>query len=122
MKPVVVFLHGLARTRRSLAPLEKYVAAAGYQTWSRTYPSRRMSVVELAQRVTEWIRKDIGDRPIVGVTHSLGGILARHIGDELPWQGLVMLAPPNRGSRVAQSLRFHPLYRWFYGPAGQELA
>jgi hypothetical protein len=33
-----------------------------------------------------------------------------------------MLAPPNRGSRVAKAMRFHPLYRWFYGPAGQELA
>ncbi len=121
MKPVVVFLHGLARTQRSLAGLKRQVEAAGYSTWSRTYPSRRLSVGELAETVAEQVKADLGDAPVVGITHSLGGILARHIGSRLSWQGIVMLAPPNRGSRVAQALRFHPLYRWFYGPAGQEL-
>jgi pimeloyl-ACP methyl ester carboxylesterase len=122
VKPVVVFLHGLARTHRSLTPLRKRIEAAGYDTWARSYPSRRMPVAELATTVAEWVRKDVGDTPVLGVTHSLGGILARHIGEQLVWKGLVMLAPPNRGSRVAKALRFHPLYRWFYGPAGQELA
>jgi len=121
MRPVVVFLHGLARTSRSLAPLARHVRAAGHRTWLRTYPSRRQSVTELADEVVRWVQSDLGDAPLIGVTHSLGGILARYIGDRLPWRGLVMLAPPNRGSRVARALRYHPLYRWFYGPAGQEL-
>ena len=33
-----------------------------------------------------------------------------------------MLAPPNRGSQLAAGLANNPLYAWFYGPAGTELA
>ena len=40
---------------------------------------------------------------------------------ELRWRRIVMLAPPNQGSRLAQSLASSRLFRWFYGPAGQEL-
>lgn len=120
-RPPVIFLHGLARTHRSMTPLRKRVEAAGYRTWARSYPSRRLSVSELAQELASWVRADLGDEPILAVTHSLGGILARHMGALVRFRGLVMLAPPNRGSRVAKALRFHPLYQWFYGPAGQEL-
>jgi hypothetical protein len=118
----VVFLHGLARTQRSLAALRKGVEAAGYETWSRTYPSRRLPLAELAALVGEWIRADLGERPIAGVTHSLGGILARHLAGALPWRGVVMLAPPNRGSLVAARLADRPLFGWYFGPVGRDLA
>jgi hypothetical protein len=121
-RPVVVFLHGLARTHRSLDGLRRHVEEAGWETWARTYPSRRLGLPELAELLAGWIRADLGDRPVVGVTHSLGGILARHLRDALPWRGLVMLAPPNQGSRVAAALGDHPLYRWWFGPAGRALA
>lgn len=121
MKPTVVFLHGLARTHRSLSALRRHVERRGYQTWGRTYPSRRLPVGELAGDVASAIRRDLGDRPIIGVTHSLGGILARHMTGGLSWRGLVMLAPPNSGSRVAAALSASPLFRWYLGPAGREL-
>jgi triacylglycerol lipase len=119
--PTVVLLHGLARTDRSMGRLRSRIEGAGHPTWSRSYPSRRMPVAELARAVADWIRADLGDRPVVGVTHSLGGIVARHMRDLVPWRGVVMLAPPNAGSQVAARLRDNPLFRWFYGPAGQEL-
>jgi hypothetical protein len=57
------------------------------------------------------------------VTHSLGGVVARHLHDpRIAWQRIVMLAPPNQGSRLARDLAINPLFRWFYGPAGRELA
>ncbi|MSP60410.1 MAG: alpha/beta hydrolase [Myxococcales bacterium] len=118
--PTVVVLHGLARTHRSVAGLRRHIERAGFPTWSRTYPSRRMGIAELAREVAERIRADVPGE-VMAVTHSLGGILVRHMADLLPWRGLVMIAPPNRGSRVALALRDHPLYRWFYGPAGQEV-
>lgn len=121
-RPTVVLLHGLARTHRSLARLRRHLAAAGYPVWSRTYPSRRSGVAALAAEVGDWLESDLGRSPIIGVTHSMGGILARHIGDRLNWRGLLMLAPPNSGSRVAAGLEHHPLYRWFFGPALTELA
>jgi len=121
-KPTVVFLHGMARTIRSMQRLRRRVEHAGYPTWARTYPSRRQPIQQLAQTVAGWILDDLGQGDVFGVTHSLGGILARHMGDLLPWRGLVMIAPPNGGSRVATMLRDRPLYRWLYGEAGQQLS
>ena len=118
----VVFLHGLARTSRSLLGLQRAVEAHGYKTWSKSYPSRRLSIKELACTTAELIKADTSGRPLVGVTHSLGGILVRYMRDLLPWEGLIMLAPPNKGSSVAARYRSNALYRSFYGPAGSDVA
>ena len=120
--PAVVFLHGLARSHRSLAPLRRRVDTAGFSTWARSYPSRRLPLRELATTIAGWIHDEVGDRPLVGVTHSLGGILVRHMRELLDWRGVVMLAPPNNGSRVAALMGRRPFLRWFYGPAGEQLA
>ncbi len=121
-KSTVVLLHGLGRSKRSLSRLRRALEAAGYPTWARTYPSRRMPLDQLADLVTGWLQEDLAGKPLVAVTHSLGGVLVRHIGDRLPWQRIVMLAPPNGGSVVASKLKGLGLYRWIYGPAGQEVA
>jgi triacylglycerol lipase len=121
-KPTVVLLHGLARTGRSLAGLERFLSGHGYPTWTHTYPSRRMTIAALAADVATRIRTELPDRPLVAVTHSLGGILVRHMASELPWRGVLMLAPPNAGSRVAEGLRDNPLFRWYFGPAALDVA
>jgi triacylglycerol lipase len=119
-RPTVVLLHGLARSARSLSPLRRHLEAAGFPTWSRTYPSRKMSVAAAAATVAEWIEADLPRVERAAVTHSLGGILVRHM--PIRWDKIVMLAPPNGGSRLAASFADRPLFRWFYGAAGQELA
>jgi pimeloyl-ACP methyl ester carboxylesterase len=118
---VVLVLHGLARTRRSVSGLERAIAAAGYPTWSASYPSRQMSVEKLAEDVAARVQAEAPAEVYSAVTHSLGGIVVRHLAGRLPWRRVVMLAPPNRGSRLALALRDHPLYRWFYGPAGRDV-
>jgi triacylglycerol esterase/lipase EstA (alpha/beta hydrolase family) len=42
------------------------------------------------------------------VTHSLGGIIFRHLGDGLHWKRAVMLAPPNNGSAIARAVSAAP--------------
>lgn len=118
---VVVLLHGLARTRRSLFGLAKELETDGHRTWSVTYPSRRMSIEALANELVVRIKREAPADHYFGVTHSLGGIIVRYMRDALPWRGVVMLAPPNRGSRLALALRDQPIYRWIYGPAGQDV-
>ncbi len=120
--PTVVVLHGLARTNRSVAGLCRFLESNGYPTWARTYPSRRLGVEALAAEVASWIRADLGDQPLLAVTHSLGGILLRHMADQLDWRGAVLLAPPNNGSRLARAFNDVPLFRWLYGPAGIDVA
>lgn len=120
--PTVVLLHGLARRAGSLAGLQRAVEAAGFRTWSCDYPSRRVSIAAAAAEVADRIAAALPGRPLAAITHSLGGLLVRHMRDpRLDWRRIVMLAPPNSGSQVAAALGRHPLFRWFYGPAGQEL-
>lgn len=123
MKPLVVLLHGLARTQGSMAGLAAFLRKHGYDTWSHTYPSRRRPIPDLAATLADRLVAVAGERPLYAVTHSMGGIIVRHLSDpRLHWSRIVMLAPPNQGSQLAAGLLRNPLFRWFYGPAGRELA
>lgn len=123
MKPLVVLLHGLARGHGSMAKLGTYLRAQGFETWAKTYPSRKHSIAYLASALSNQLVEYAGDRPLCAVTHSMGGIIVRHLQDpRLHWSRIVMLAPPNGGSRIAAGLVRNPLFRWFYGPAGSDLA
>jgi hypothetical protein len=58
------------------------------------------------------------------VTHSLGGILVRRLAERhgLPeGSRVVMIAPPNAGSPIADALRDRWPFRWWCGPALREL-
>ncbi|MFO0727150.1 MAG: alpha/beta fold hydrolase [Myxococcota bacterium] len=121
MSRTVIVLHGLARTHRSVAKLRRAIAGAGFQTWSATYPSMRMGIRALAEHTAARVQKEAPGGPYFAVTHSLGGILVRHMHGLIPLERVVMLAPPNQGSRLASALSGHPLYRWLYGPAGQDV-
>jgi len=123
MKPLVVLLHGLARGQGSMQRLARFLRREGFETWSHTYPSRQHSIAYLASALGDQIVEAAGDRPVHAVTHSMGGIILRHLVEpRLSWSRIVMLAPPNQGSRLAAGLVRNPLFRWFYGPAGTELA
>jgi triacylglycerol lipase len=120
--PLVVLLHGLARRQGSMAGLGRVLEAGGFQTWATTYPSRKLSIADAAHAVADELAAAAAGRPLYAVTHSLGGILIRHMGDpRLDWRRIVMLAPPSQGSALAAALADNPLYRWLYGPAGVEL-
>ena len=123
MKPLVVLLHGLARGQGSMAKLDAYLREHEFDTWSHTYPSRKHSITYLADAITDRLLEHAAERPIHAVTHSMGGVIVRHLRDpRLHWQRIVMLAPPNQGSQLAAGLVGNALFRWFYGPAGTELA
>ena len=123
MKPLVVLLHGLARGGGSMAKLDAHLRAHDFETWSHTYASRRHSITYLANAVADRLLEHAAERPLHAVTHSMGGVIVRHLHDpRLHWQRIVMLAPPNQGSRLAAGLVGNALFRWFYGPAGAELA
>ena len=82
-RPTVLLLHGLARTPASLRKLEGTLQAAGYATWNGGYDSRHADLPALAADVLARVRTEVGLGPVAGVTHSFGGILARHIGPGL---------------------------------------
>jgi pimeloyl-ACP methyl ester carboxylesterase len=123
----VVLIHGLGRTAWSMKGLEWDLKKQGYQVTNKTYPSTRVKIEEAAE---VWLRHVL-ELPSVRraarvhfVTHSAGGIvlrqyLSRHAVKNLG--RVIMLAPPNQGSEVADRLRDNGLFKRLTGPTGQEL-
>lgn len=125
--PPVVLLHGLNRTSGSMDDLAAALAATGRRVVNLDYPSSRYPVAELSRRLGTRLDACCAAALAGGidfVTHSLGGILVRELHRQRPGLAIrrvVMLAPPNRGSEVADALHDSALYKLVTGPVGQEL-
>ncbi|MCE5272062.1 alpha/beta fold hydrolase [bacterium] len=122
----VALLHGLGRSRRSMRLLARRLERSGFETRLIGYPSRRLSLEELAARVRlEMLSLTPQDSaPLHAVTHSLGGIILRHIMRDAPLPGFgraVLLAPPNSGSQMADRLAAFRLARGLWGPVLSQL-
>jgi triacylglycerol lipase len=123
----VILLHGLGRTSRSLNKMADALQAAGFRAVNLDYPSRRKTIQELAPETIErGLSRCAKMRAstVHFVTHSMGGVLVRYyISHHRPENlgRVVMLSPPNRGSEAADHLQDTALYKWFNGPAGQQL-
>ncbi|MFQ5654169.1 MAG: alpha/beta fold hydrolase [Planctomycetota bacterium] len=119
----VVLIHGLFRSRRSLSRLHRHLDREGYRVIDHPYRSTRARISEHARRLGERITALDGD-PSIGrihiVSHSMGGIVVRQaLAERVPRKlgRVVMLAPPNQGSRRAR--RFAPLFEWLVRPLGE---
>jgi pimeloyl-ACP methyl ester carboxylesterase len=122
----VVLLHGLGRTRFSMKRLEWTLKQANYRVVNLSWPSTHLSV----QTAADWLGSALAEHAVDPaakihfVTHSLGGIVLRcYLADHsISNLGrVVMLAPPNHGSELADRLRGNFFYRFFTGPSGQQL-
>lgn len=126
-KECVALLHGLGRTHASMSNIADALDTAGYQTINIGYPSRKYPIEQLAFQVIPRIIQQCTKNQCTQlhfVTHSMGGIilryyLSRHTIDFLG--RVVMIGPPNQGSEIADAMRKSRLFRWYNGPAGQQL-
>lgn len=127
---VVVLLHGLRRSRRSLVGLSRALEAAGHRTICLDYPSTRRSLDEHVTQVLGILGHLEGTRRVSFVTHSLGGIIARGALASPLWPErlakgrVVMMAPPNQGSALARIFAesVPTVFGGVAGPAGFEIA
>ncbi|MCL7488428.1 MAG: alpha/beta fold hydrolase [Desulfobulbaceae bacterium] len=123
----VILLHGLARTSASMSTMAERLQDEGYSVINVDYPSRHKKIEELADIAVpeglDYCRRRAAEQ-IHFVTHSLGGILVRYYleNNEIDELGrVVMLAPPNQGSRVVDEFSHMPGYALLNGPAGKQL-
>ena len=117
----VVLLHGLGRTRRSMARLAAHLDAAGHRAACLGYPSRRLDLAACAEHLhpaVSALRHRAGV-PLVLVGHSMGGLVARHLAAAQPdlAAGLVTIGTPHRGSEAADRVSAFRLGRALFGPA-----
>lgn len=121
----VLLLHGHGRTGVSMLFLAHALQKAGYETLAPSYGYRRSMegiLTYLQPRIDALQAAHPG--PFHIVTHSLGGLVARALIARKRPAGLhrvVMLAPPNAGSEVAELLCRHGLDAALLGPVGRQL-
>ncbi|MBS0290317.1 MAG: hypothetical protein JSS07_09845 [Proteobacteria bacterium] len=125
-KEYVVLLHGIARTKRSMHTLEKALLKEGYHVLNIDYPSRKKTITEIAPIIFDEINRLSQEREgmMHFVAYSMGCLILRELLAKYPITNIgnvVLLAPPNQGSEVADFLKDNLLYKHFYGPAGNEL-
>lgn len=121
----VILLHGYGRTTFSMRPLQNRLEEAGFVVHNIGYPSMRRSPPELVELLGERLQSCCGNAPRIHfVTHSLGGILVRAYLSEHHLKNIgrvVMLAPPNRGSELADIANGSTLLRAMLGPTVVQL-
>lgn len=132
---VVILLHGLIRTHSSMQLLADHLHDQGeYTTINFGYASTRSGIGNHAKALHQVVA-DLGPEvtEIHFVAHSLGNIvIRRYLADTTdPDSGIqgdpriariVMLAPPNQGSRIARLLKNSFLFHTIAGVAGAELS
>lgn len=118
----VVLLHGLGRTGFSLRALAAALRRAGYATLAPSYGLRRTmpGIVDyLAGPIDRFAAAHPG--PLHFVTHSMGGLVARALitaHRPATLGRVVMLAPPNAGSELADLMFRMRLDGAILGPVG----
>lgn len=129
---VVVVLHGLVRATSSVRRLGKYLEReGGWASVDFEYASTRRSIADHARSLGRLIDSLGGEvRQINFVAHSMGNIVIRRlVGDQIRESGkcdprfhrMVMIGPPNHGSKVARVMRYTGLFHPIAGPASREL-
>ncbi len=135
-KRIVLTLHGIGRTRHSMADVASAVyGATKTPVYQLGYPSTREAIPDSARSLARVVRHLDGVEEIDIVAFSMGNLVTRHwLGDLLAaneanvagpkLRRYVMIGPPNNGAVRANlwaGSQVGDLFRFVMGDAGQQL-
>ncbi|WP_036043978.1 alpha/beta hydrolase [Leptospira alstonii] len=118
----VILIHGFLRSSDQLKNMGDYLADHNLSVYYANYPSRSNNIQEVSQHyILPIVQNNCASKfdKIHFVTHSAGGIVIRHFLKENRIEKLgrvVMLAPPNKGSEVADFLSRFDFFNALLGP------
>ena len=119
----VFLLHGICDTKATMMPMEMGLKRRGFRVVNWNYASRKDDIDGLADQLAGQIARHPSKR-ISFVTHSMGEIVVRAYRNQYQPEtvaSLVMIAPPNNGSALADKFSDLRLYKLIFGPAGPQL-
>lgn len=123
----VVLLHGLGRTSLSMQKIGLELVKNNYRVININYPSKNNSIMNIAENN---LKKELTDKytntdeKINFVTHSMGGIIVRYFLANNNLENInrvIMLAPPNQGSEMADKWSSFKLVNNIIGPSLVEM-
>lgn len=126
-KELAVILHGIGMSPLRMAWLDIALRRAGFEVLNLGYPSLRKDIAACAEFAAAKIAERQTRKPSLKthfVTHSMGSLVALELLQQNSVTNMgraVLIAPPYRGSEVADLLAQNFLYRRLFGPAGQQL-
>ncbi len=123
----VVLLHGFGKSSSSLEKIADKLKKCGYRAINIEYPSRSHNISEIAEKfVLPRIAKEIETcSKIHFVGYSMGGIITRYILEYYKPKNLgrvVLIATPNQGTEVVNSLSKYTWFKTIFGPAILDVA
>ena len=126
---LVLLLHGLGRSPALFKKMERALRTQGYQAVAMAYPSLHGDISAHANNLNALLEKLEGVERVSFVTHSLGGLVVRAAlgrGEakkaHIEVERIVMIAPPNQGSQLAQALGEWKLFGLILGPSAVAIA
>jgi len=121
----VVLVHGFLATPVFMDNMAEFLNKNSYRTVNIDYPSSQYDIEVISEKYLEpAVTEYCEDEKIHFVTHSMGGLVLRYyLKNNQPEDlgRIVMLAPPNKGSEIANILNREGLGKVALGPALTEL-
>jgi pimeloyl-ACP methyl ester carboxylesterase len=114
----IVLVHGLWMKGLEMTLLRRRLQARGYRVYQFSYHTVGCDLTVNAERLNNYLHKQVEGETVHLVAHSLGGLVVRRLIHDFPLQRpgrVVTLGSPHQGSYVAQRASRSGLLRRLLG-------
>ena len=122
---LVVLIHGIGDSPRAMWKIEKNLLKLNYSILNYEYASTKDPMDSIIRLLTKEINMHISKfKKIQFVAHSLGNFVVRGYLDQYQnkkFSNIVFIAPPGKGSILAERFENFKPFKWIFGETGLKL-